>query len=549
MNPQQQQTPFGQMQMQMQPQPTGIIIPQPTALPMLQQPRSPSNPFNAQLAPNNAFLQAQPTAAFLQPQVTGVNPFRQSMMFPQMTGAGPFFGAGAVGAGISMGPSPFMNANMGQDQTAAAAGGVSGPFGQPMSAPPPNSAPSAASSFVQFGAPSVPGAASSSQPQFQTQSQSSAATTLSNLPPRPASTPLTNDRMLQPVKTHQTGSRNPFGTPLPDLPPVPKQPTLKELTLASGGFGTTDRNVNGAQEQQQQQQPQLFGALNSNAGGFGAGEAHMGAVASSFLFNQQDKAGSGAPGSTTGVPSFLNAQTTATTTAGSAPSDTFFSVSNATTGATTFSGMGASSGPGSPTLKPQMTGFGGIKPFKPSSSFGASLLEALPPVPQSNLDMPNGVGGAASATSGAPSGATAVPSFLSQQPTGFRAFGAQGTSSPFGALPGVAAGISNPSLGVGLRPQMTGGGVANPFRASMAVTDPSRSSAATSFGGPSSSVSLMGLSAFGAGGAFGSGGTPTGGASLFGAQGASSGFGSAFPPPIPTAAAQPQPQQNVGSSI
>jgi hypothetical protein len=160
-----------------------------------------------------------------------------------------------------------------------------------------------------------------------------------------------------------------------------------------------------------------------------------------------------------------------------------------------------------------------MKTFKPTSSFGASLLEALPPIPQSAPTTPalgavsspagttgiNGVnaaaglglganlgsvssptiagasgvgapagvglgasfGGSSSPTIGGGTGASGWPGFgsslgLGAQPTGFP------TTS---ALSGGLTAFGGSSGGVGLRPQATGlgvgAGVANPFRASI----------------------------------------------------------------------------------
>ncbi|OSX63827.1 hypothetical protein POSPLADRAFT_1179445, partial [Postia placenta MAD-698-R-SB12] len=83
--------PFAQPQMQVAPQvqsqPTGFLVPQYTStnpFGMLQQQQH--QQIQQQPAP---FLQPQHTA-FLQPQATGANPFRQSTMLPQMTGMSPF---------------------------------------------------------------------------------------------------------------------------------------------------------------------------------------------------------------------------------------------------------------------------------------------------------------------------------------------------------------------------------------------------------------------------------------------------------------------------
>jgi hypothetical protein len=118
--------------------------------------------------------------------------------------------------------------------------------------------------------------------------------------------------------------------------------------------------------------------------------------------------------------------------------------------------------PGPPPVTSHVTGFGGLKPFIPSSSFGASLMESLPfPIssPANPTTSSNAVNGPATSPGGAnqissPSNGTGNYSFLNSQPTG--------TTGGFGG----ASSTYKSSLGVGLRPQMTGGGAANPFRAS-----------------------------------------------------------------------------------
>ncbi|KAG8822596.1 hypothetical protein FRC17_009507 [Serendipita sp. 399] len=434
-----------------------------------------------------AIAQPQPTG-FLQPQVTGTNPFRQSILLPQTTG------------------SPFSQS--------------SGPFAQPRSA-----------SALTFSVPPLPTqSASSNQP--ATTSPSPFAAALIN---RPASTPITsnNGPSLRPVVSHQTGSRNPFGQPkAPSPPPVPKPPTLAELAFGGGNalqpvLTGVPSTFNPQQTNASIQQPfsaQLASALGNNANTNNTGSANMSSVASAFAVPNANKSASPPPVPTLVMPA-LTAQTTSTT----ALSDTFsnFSLATSTGTTTTASSFGAS------PLQPQMTGFAGLKAFKPTSSFGAALLESLPSsaatstAPSAVPSPINGPGAGATASQlgsgssglgafggsntslGTPgalntqrTGATlspfsssltpvssgaapSLPSFnlptgsLNAQPTGaspspFLSGLGSGSASPFTQSPGASAlggGLSSgtgSTIGVGLRPQMTGGGV-NPFRASMAM--------------------------------------------------------------------------------
>lgn len=370
-------------------------------------------------------------------------------------------------------------------------------------------------------------------------SQNSAASAAADLPARPASTPLTSfgssaqssstsPPAAQPIKSHQTGSRNPFGVPVAPAPPVPKAPTLMELAM---GGSSTNSSINGHQngasgtngaQQQQHQQTRSFPGTNAFGafGGGGDGKGDMASVASSFSFktNKANENKAGMPGLPSSSGAFLITQNTATT--GSGFSDSMFtSLNSQPTGATTMSGPSSISM--SPVLKPQATGFSGLRAFKPSSSFGASLLESLPPVAIPNSNLPSAAGGdSAAAVTSAPGGTTSFstvasgfssqPTRMNSQPTGGPSFGGFGNGS---------------GLGAGLRPQMTGG-AANPFRAS---------TFGGSTGGPMNGItgvfpsSTSSPPAFtGAAGNFSAGLHPSNG-TPFGAFGAES-FGSGFNP-------------------
>jgi len=273
----------------------------------------------------------------------------------------------------------------------------------------------------------------------------------------------------QPVKTHQTGTRNPFG-PIPAAapPPVPKPPTLMELAM---GYGGQNGNAAGQQQQAAPQLPQPtgFGSFSFGMSALNPGSSDMSSIASSFSSKKPETS------PTTGQSAFsssgpLNYQNTSTTTTGSTFSDSLFSSSLSTqpTGATNTSSSPSISFTGAAPLKSQSTGFSGLKPFKPSSSFGASLLESLPPIPGSAPTTPAVTGAPSSTTS--PNGLTngnfggGLNGGLGSQPTGL------GQMSAFGGSNGMGS-----TLGQGLRPQMTGGG-ANPFRASMFSATPNGTS-------------------------------------------------------------------------
>ncbi|TDL23980.1 ANTH-domain-containing protein [Rickenella mellea] len=554
------------------PFPQGPFGAQPTGFPQLQAQNTafPMNGFPQQQQQTgfpNAFLQPQQPAGFLQPQGTGApNPFRQSMLMPSMTGFPSSFasfgasaqnGGNAGNAGINSAPTgnPFPSFQVQQPiaqmptQPQSAQGSA---FGSGPGSMLPK--PFGGSPFASLSGPGQQQAQPGQQQVGQQQQQPS-------VPARPASTPITGNlgsnspfggggtgAGMKAVASHQTGSRNPFGIPqAAPPPPVPKQPTL--LELKTGIFGGGMGNGIGGQLQQQslapQQQQQQQGSANAGGGSLpGSGfsvssmsggqaggpsspsdSAAMSSIASSFTFNSDWKPngiGSSAAGLPTSAASSITGQTNTTS---SNMSDSFTSFSSQQTGSTNTTMNTMNTGATSPlggssigSLQPQATGFGGIKPFKPTSSFGATLLESLPPIPQSaantgtpgatspaggvnNTNMANGItanGTTSNNTTSFSSTLNPPIGALNAQPTSLGAFGASGGA--FGSS----------SLGAGLRPQATGG-VANPFRASM--LNP-------------------GFTGVGGSGAFSSPGTAFGGgSSLFpgattGSAGAPSSFGS-----------------------
>lgn len=374
---------------------------------------------------------------------------------------------------------------------------------------------------------------------------------------------------MAPLVAQTTGSRNPFGpVAAPPPPPVPKLPTLGEI--ANGGFGGNSQgggngfgNAFGGGNSAFGGSNNAFGGGNNGFGGSNPGGnalAPQATGSSSGMFGQQT--GSKSPFDMSSIASSfafgdsskdtngqqqmkpLDPQATATSSAFSSDMSSMFSSQP----------TGSSFSTTAPSLVAQPTGFGGslVKPFKPTSSFGANLIDNLPASPsnQSNTS---------ASPFGAKPGDSTIPSLsfesklgtqptgnafggLSSQPTGFSsAFGggASGAGAAGGAFGNNAFGSSlGGGLGVGLRPQATGlganAGAANPFRASMF----------NSLGG--------GAGAGGAGNNPFPGGTSgaLNSQSPFGAQTGATGFGGNSPfGAAPTGQQQQQPQQPTFSLI
>jgi len=211
--------------------------------------------------------------------------------------------------------------------------------------------------------------------------------------------------------------------------------------MGMGPGANHQNNANDVQNRQQQQLPSSsFGAINGYGGPGGQGGTDMASIASSFSFANKN-----VNADNSGFSNFSNASTAPT---GSTFTDSSFSssLSSQPTGATTTSAP-------SPILKSQITGFAPLKAFKPSSSFGASLLDSLPPLPGSTSSGSN-------SPTQSPGGLPPAPGLGTR--TGFGASNSQPTG--FG---GMSTGVLGGSSG-GLRPQMTG--AANPFRMSMMAT-------------------------------------------------------------------------------
>ena len=446
----------------------------------------------------NAFLLLQPMP-FLQPQPTG-NPFRQSMFLPQTTGMPMGNTSGFDVAGLGASPSPPA---LQQPQAV----GFSNFLAQQ-------------SSITLGPDPTKP--------------NSPFVGAMIN---RPASTPAGHSNLpaIKPLVPHVTGSRNPFGQPRQSSPPpVPKAPTIQELLAAKA-------NEIPLNPQQQQAMPTGLGAQQAFfTGAFGTSSGlspfkltenqnqNMSSVASSFA---QSPASSTLTSQPTGLPQLTVQNTSTTTTSGFSDAFSALSLNTATpltTGTTFTSSPGLNtSGP----LQPQATGFAGLKPFKPTSAFGASLMESLPTVPGSGAATPSGqgspnLGPSNSASTLETSSSTTVPSFsidgptttqtwlgaLNAQPTGLTSLSGPSSLSGMSPLDPNLRGGGTSTVGVGLRPQLTG--TANPFRASMV----SPQMTGTPFSPASGSGISTGASSFGGG----AGGI---GSSIGGLQG--SGFGAA----------------------
>lgn len=383
------------------------------------------------LQPTGALLLPQP---FIQPQMTGANPFRQSTLIPQTTGMQLF------GVGTSA-PQSQTTMNVGQ-----APNGLS-PFSQSTT---PLIAPKSSFGPISLGKEN-------------------------NTPARPASTPLTSPTVTttttpQPVKTHQTGTKNPFGPIAP--PSVPKSPTLFELSTGLFNQNKNEQPQHETAQHVQSQptsQPMGLNRFNFGNSSLNPGAVDISSVASSFALANNKPISSGAastplttnstdPESTKSAISFQN-------TLGSNPMASPNQPSNAPFMANSTSSINP--------VKSHLTGMAGLKPFKPTSSFGASLFESLPPIAGSDPATPAAIetplsSNASIPAASTPSSITASTSTASIPANPLSTNTSFLSSHPTGATGGFGTSFLGSTLGVGLRPQMTAGGVSNPFRASMA---------------------------------------------------------------------------------
>lgn len=346
-------------------QPNGFIQPQSTGF-------SAPSPF---LQPN---MTGQPFggAAAMQPQLTGQqNPFRQSMMFPQSTGSAqgaPNFSTGAMlpqrtGANNFGSTSPFGQANGGANSSAAKPlvpqpTGSKNPFALPGDAERQKQRQAAASqpTLWELSQLSISG-----QPVQQQQQQQQNGLQSSQQNAQPSTTSADNDFMSSLASTFASGSD----------------------TKAKGGLSSSsDFN-------------DLFGSNfgSSNQNGFSTSNAG--------LSSAQGMAG-------------LNGQPT-----GSSPFNTLNTSAPFSQGTASSSGGGGGGGGGTEFLQPQPTGFAGstVKPFKPSSNFGSSLVDSLPSLPSSSSSPAPGAGQASTSFSS--------PG-LQPQRTGFNPFNMSTTMQP-----------------------------------------------------------------------------------------------------------------------
>lgn len=513
--------PFTQRQSMLLPQQTGGIafqtqstgFPSPNPFSLPQAPGF--NPASAFISPQqpqqNAFLSPQPriqpqTTGFLQPQPTGFltpqatssNPFRQSMFLPQATGL-PNFRAS---------PPPMSNHNP-FPRPGSASAFIPGPS-RSNTLPTLQEMPTGAGAPDAMGGLSTGGTNAFSPSPFQIPNTSSA---FGSSIQRPASTPIkSSNTPMGGVVSHQTGSgknsRNPFGNPAPPpVPPLPKAPTLQEL--ASGVPSTTSPTRSSSGIPPLPTSPSGDGAFQLVLQAQPTGNGLIGSVASSFV--------SGAGTTSLPVPPLsastspfaalsIQNQNGLTTSSQSTPSSmsppafgasSAFSSTVGTASGTFRSASPPLTVPSITPLQSQPTGFAGssVRPFKPSSSFGASLVHKLPTI-QSEPTTPALTGAATAALLGSDGGSVApasssvpgLPSLaglsLSPSPGGAGALNAspnqnqisnQASSQPFLFGPSSTLGSnisSSPGTGGsalsghGLRPQPTGG-AANPFRASM----------------------------------------------------------------------------------
>ena len=497
------------------------------------------------------------------PQMTAINPFRQNGIGgvpPQATGfnLSPFgpspttpssFGL-SPSTSSSFGPSPSTPSPFGPSPTTQ---GTS-PFpvfgqtpGQPQQAPLNSTSPFNINQQPNVNSPfTLPQQLQQQQSQPPPQPQSPVYNM--PIPPRPASAPLktSSPEPINPLVAQQTGSKNPFGIPTSPPPPVPKVPTLMELAL------NKQQELKRMQQQQQQQNGQL-GQASSPTLIPSSGSA-MSSVASDFASLNF--------GNSKPATSSLSPQMTSTTNSSFSTDTLFSSVSTQQTGATASTIPSISAQPTS-GLTSHTTGLGtftGLKTFKPSSSFGASLLESLPPIPGSGPATPSvttenqgqlgsppnsavsspGPTTTRSATLGGP-GLNTQPNALgalnSQQPLTTGLGGGLGTGLNSGLGSGLGYNLSATNgtgivgVGVGSTPQTTDAqGVANPFK----TTVFSNSAPTQGFGGIGDGLS----GGFGTNPGLGPGG------------GFNGGFGGLSGTPFgQNPNAQPQQQQQQGSLI
>ncbi|TKY86412.1 hypothetical protein EX895_004561 [Sporisorium graminicola] len=396
-------------------------------------------------------MQPQMTG-FIQPQATGFNPFRQSIM-PQPTGFGGPFGAFDGQSSMfsqqqqqqqqqSTQQQPQQHQQQQQQQNQ--------PFHglQPQHTATPSQ-------------PQVPGqqASSSALGQLPNQQQSSALSSFnsafqsqSNGQQSNPSQPPATSSPAKPLLPQKTGSRNPFApppgsTPPPASPPAPKGPSLNQLAMSAFGapdgghyslganaWDGTDPTGKNASNQHQQQQSGAAGSglLAPQKTGL------IGSVASEFAFSNQNNSSSTTNNANSGFGHSTPSGAVSTPT-GQQPANDLTSQF----GALSFVGSGQPQQPQTQALQPQPTGFGGssIRPFKPESSFGASL--ASNPQFGSGAAAGGNSGGVAPQMTGNPFARVASPPLQQQQQfTGLGALNSNATGNgAFGASASTTSGL------------------------------------------------------------------------------------------------------------
>jgi len=430
----------------------GFLGPQMTGFPGQQQ--GGTQPFLQPQTTGTGFLQPQ-TTGFLQPQTTGQMAFQAHR---QSTFPGMGMSSSSAGGMEHLSPQPTMQAQPTgflQPQTTG-----SNPFRQ-------STIGTSGSAFLSHPASPVASMGSmgfgSSAPFGE--------------PVRSNSTPIVSNNLTSSPKAlvpQKTGSNNPFAPPggIPSPPPaVPKLPSMNELAQnrmnQQFGMGMGQQQHQHQHQHQPQQQQAASSSTaswdpfapttNGSVPGANSSSSAMSDIASAFAIDSK-------PANNDFASQFsslnIGGGNTLSTSPGSLqPQSTGF-------------------------LQPQRTGFGGssVKPFKPTSSFGSTLMETLPTIPEpaSSPGVPNGNSNGVSpqpfgnghvnqGTGSGPSSVANSPSPFNNTPfsTSFgNALSApQLTSQPTGFQPTSSFGqnlvAANPAP---LQPQTTG---SNPFRASM----------------------------------------------------------------------------------
>jgi hypothetical protein len=402
------QQPFQQQGMPMMPQQTGFMQPPPqqSQMPSAQnafmqpqqtgmgqmspfgQPPQTGMPQSSMQAP---FTQSQ--AAPLQPQATGFNPFRQSMMMPQVTGLP--FRSPSENAFSSMPRSTSAPLSPSAHETkplTAQATGTNNPFALPSDRLPKKQASTGPSLFEMAMHKSMANNTQQGQSQLgpgqgQGQAQGGAPAPLA-----PQATGFAGSSIVP--FSSRMGNSSPFAGQTSDSgsPQQPQPSSANPGTAANGGsdnsFMSDLASAFALTSTNDSSKPSAGGSSGSNAfgGGFNAGS----------LFGQNT-------GATSSTGNNMFAQTTGTTGISSPPPATPSSTAG--------------------FLQPQATGFAGssIKPFKPSSNFGSTLVTDMPGSnigsSQTSPSSPFGAGMGQAQMGGNSTG-------LQPQSTGFNPFGA-----------------------------------------------------------------------------------------------------------------------------